>query len=158
MDDEREPQRYKHGRWYKAENAAMSALTRAGLIPHTYLLTTRGRTTGQPRSNPVTVVEHNGHRWLVAPYGPVSWVRNALAAGEVNLTRRGDTQRFAIRVVPADEAGPVLKRYVGIASATRTYFAADRKAPIAAFTAEADRHPVFELIPLAPAEGRTLVE
>ncbi len=34
----------------------------------------------RPRTNPVTVVEHDGRRWLVAPYGPVSWVHNARAA------------------------------------------------------------------------------
>jgi hypothetical protein len=47
-----------------------------------------------------------------------------------------------------EEAGPVLKRYVAIATATRPYFAADPDAPVDAFTAEADQHPVFELIPI----------
>jgi hypothetical protein len=31
----------------------MSALTRAGLVPRSYLLTTQGRKTGRPRTNPV---------------------------------------------------------------------------------------------------------
>lgn len=125
----------------------MSTLTRAGLIPHTYLLTTTGRTTGLPRSNPVTVVEVGSKRWLVAPYGVVSWVRNARAAGEVRLSRRGRTERFVLRPATADEAGPVLKRYAGVAVATRDYFAAHGDDPVEAFAAEADRHPVFELIP-----------
>lgn len=126
----------------------MSALTRAGLIPHTYLLTTTGRKTGQPWSNPVTIVEDGSKRWLVAPYGAVSWVRNARAAGEVRLTRRTHTRRFTVRPVLAEEAGPVLKRYAAIAVATRDYFAANKDAPVDAFIAEADRHPVFELIPV----------
>lgn len=145
MGNDRAVLKYERGRWYKAENAVMSVLTRAGLIPNTYLLTTKGRKTGQLRSNPVTIVEHDRRRWLVAPYGPVSWVHNALAAGEVWISRRGHTGRFRVRPVSAEEAGPVLKRYVNVASATRRYFKAEKDAPIDAFAAEADEHPVFEL-------------
>jgi deazaflavin-dependent oxidoreductase (nitroreductase family) len=124
----------------------MSALVRAGLVPRSYLLTIRGCKTGRPRSNPVVPVEHNGRRWLVAPYGPVSWVHNARAAGRVALTRRRDTREYAIREVPPEEAGPILKRYVRIATATRGYFLAAKDSPVKDFIAEADRHPVFELI------------
>jgi hypothetical protein len=74
-------------------------------------------------------------------------VRNARAAGEVRLTRRTRTKRFILREVPVAEAGPVLKRYVAIAPATRPFFAADRNAPVDAFTTEAGQHPVFELLP-----------
>jgi len=150
MSTAKQPRRYERGRWYKVENTIMSALTRAGLIPHTYLLTTTGKASGQPRSNPVTIVDDDQHRWLVAPYGPVPWVRNARAAGEVRLTRRARTRRFTLREVPLAEAGPVLKRYIAIAPATRDFFTADRNAPVDAFTAEAGRHPVFELFPVEP--------
>ena len=66
----------------------MSALVRAGLVPRSYLLTTQGRKTGRPRTNPVCPVEHGGRRWLVAPYGPVSWVRNARATGHAGPAGR----------------------------------------------------------------------
>ena len=125
----------------------MSALTRAGLVPRSYLLTTRGRKTGRPRTNPVVPVEHDGRRWLVAPYGPVSWVHNARAAGRVSLTRRRDTRDYTIREIPPGQAGPILKRYVRIAPATRPYFQATKDSPVEDFTTEAGRHPVFELIP-----------
>jgi deazaflavin-dependent oxidoreductase (nitroreductase family) len=125
----------------------MSVFVRAGVVPATYLLTVTGRTSGLPRSNPATVPEHGGKRWLVSPYGEVSWVRNARAAGEVTLSRRGTAHRFGVREVSAQEAGPVLKEYVRIASATRPYFAARKDSPVDDFVAEADRHPVFELIP-----------
>jgi deazaflavin-dependent oxidoreductase (nitroreductase family) len=151
MSDERSPQEYQRGRWTQAENMVMSALTRVGLIPNTYLMTTTGRKTGRRRSNPVTIVEHDKQRWLVAPYGSVSWVHNARAAGEVRLTRRGSTRRFAVREVSAEEAGPILKSYVTIAPATRNYFTADMGAPIEAFVAEANGHPVFKLIPMPAA-------
>ena len=124
----------------------MSALVRACLVPRSYLLTTRGRKTGRPRTNPVVPVEHHGRRWLVAPYGPVSWVHNARAAGRVTLTRRGDTREYAIQEVAPGETGPILKRYVRIAPASRRYFLATKDSPAEDFIAEADRHPVFELM------------
>ena len=77
----RSARQYRPGRGRHVENTIMSALVRAGLVPRSYLLTTRGRTTGLPRTNPVVPVDHDGRRWLVAPYGAVSWVHNARAAG-----------------------------------------------------------------------------
>jgi len=127
------------------ENTIMSALVRAGLVPRSYLLTTRGRKTGRPRTNPVVPVEHGGRRWLVAPYGPVSWVHNARAAGRVSLTRRRDTRDYTIREVSPEEAGPVLQRYVRLAPSARPYFQASKDSPVKDFVTEADRHPVFEL-------------
>jgi deazaflavin-dependent oxidoreductase (nitroreductase family) len=124
----------------------MRPLIRLGVVPGTYLLTVRGRKTGEPHSNPVTLVEgDDGRRWLVAPYGAVGWVRNARAAGRVTLTRRGNPVECTLREVSPDEAGPVLKRYVSLAKVTRPYFRAQFDAPDAEFAAEADRHPVFEL-------------
>ena len=137
------------GRGRHVETAIMSALVRAGLVPRSYLLTTRGRKTGRPRTNPVVPVEHQGRRWLVAPYGPVSWVHNARAAGRVTLTRGRNTREYGIREVDPEEAGPVLQRYVRIAPATRRYFLATKDSPVEDFVAEADRHPVFELVTVA---------
>jgi deazaflavin-dependent oxidoreductase (nitroreductase family) len=150
----RPPRQYHPGRGRHVENTIMSALARAGLIPRSCLLTTRGRRTGRPRTNPVVPVEHDGRRWLVAPYGPVSWVRNARATGRVSLTRRRDTREYTIREVPPEEAGAVLKRYIRISPATRPYFQASKDSPVEDFIAEADRHPVFELLP-ADEDRRT---
>jgi deazaflavin-dependent oxidoreductase (nitroreductase family) len=140
--------RFRRSRGRRVGDAVMSLFVRAGLVPSTYLLTTRGRRTGRPLTHPATVVERDGRRWLVAPYGTVSWVHNARAAGRVTLRRRGDRRHYAVREVPAAEAGPVLKRYVGVATATRPYFRADKDAPVEEFVAEADHHPVFELLPI----------
>jgi len=84
---------------------------------------------------------------LLRPTGEVSWVHNARAAGQVELSRGRTSKSYSIRQASAQEAGPILKQYVQIASATRPYFAASTDSPVAAFVAEADRHPVFELIP-----------
>jgi len=144
----RPARQYRPSRGRRIGDAIISVLIRAGLVPSTYLLTTRGRKTGHLRTNPVTVVEYDGRRWLVAAYGPVSWVHNARAAGRVTLRRRRDQREYAVREVSPQEAGPVLKRYVRIATATRPYFQATKDAPVEAFIAEANRHPVFELTPL----------
>ena len=143
----RPARQYRPGRGRHVENTIMTVLVRAGLVPGSYLLTTQGRKTSQPRTNPVIPVEHDGRRWLVAPYGLVSWVRNARATGRVSLTRRRDTRDYTIREVSPEEAGPVLQRYIRIARAPRPYFQANRDSPVEDFVAEADRHPVFELTP-----------
>ena len=64
----------------------------------------------------------------------------------MNLARRRDTRDYTIREASPEEAGPVLKRYVRLAPSTRPYFQATKDSPVEDFVAEADRHPVFELI------------
>ncbi|MEV0714415.1 nitroreductase family deazaflavin-dependent oxidoreductase [Asanoa sp. NPDC050611] len=140
-----ERRRFRSTRTRRVGDAIISVFVRAGLMPGTYLLTTTGRRTGRPLTHPATIIAEGGQRWLVAPYGPVSWVHNARAAGRVTLTRRSDRRDYAVREVSAEEAGPVLKRYVAVARPTRPYFAADKDDPVEAFTAEAADHPVFEL-------------
>ena len=131
-------------RW-RAGNAFVVLLARMGFGP-IEVLTTRGRTTGQPRTCPVVPVEHAGRTWLVAPYGVVEWVRNARAAGRVGLRYGRHEREYAIREVSANEAAPVLKRYVAVASKTRPLFTATKDSPSSDFIAEASRHPVFELL------------
>jgi hypothetical protein len=81
----------------------------------------------------------------------VSWVHNARAAGQVRLTRRRDTRAYAIREVDGPETGPVLQRYVQVASATRQYFQADQNDPVESFIAEAGQHPFSS----SPRSART---
>jgi deazaflavin-dependent oxidoreductase (nitroreductase family) len=133
---------------WRAGNAAVGLLARAGIGP-IQLLTTRDRRTGEPHDTPVVPVEHAGTRWLVAPYGTVDWVRNARADGRVRLRYGRATQECSVREVGADEAGPVLKRYLAVATKTRVQFQATTDSPVEDFVAEADRHPVFELVPAA---------
>jgi len=127
-------------------------LARAGIGP-AHLLTTRGRKTGRPRTTPVILVVRGQQRWLVAPYGAVPWVLNARAAGQVRLRRGRDRHDYTLRQLPPAQAGPILQHYIRIAPATRPYFQASKDSPVGEFTAEADRHPVFELIPLSEASA-----
>jgi len=129
----------------KAMNSAMRVFARAGLIPKTSVLSVRGRRSGETRTLPVTPIEVGGSVWLVSPYGTVEWVHNVRASGEVMLSRGRTSRRFTTREARPDEVGPVLKRYVAVAPLVLPYFTAKPDDPAAAFAAEADRHPVFEL-------------
>ena len=128
-------------------DAVLTVPIKLGIVPNTYLLTTRGRKTGKQRTNPVTLVERDGKRWLVAPYGPVGWVHNARAAGEVRLRRRGTDTVWRVREAGPEEAAPVLKAYLKITGPPRLYFEAGPNSPESDFVAEAPKHPVFELLP-----------
>lgn len=150
----RQIRQFRRSRRWRIADRINTELVRVGLVPRTYLLTTRGRRTGRLLTHPATVVEHGDRRWLVAPYGVVSWVHNVRADPRIILRRRRESHAYTVREVhAADEAGVILKRYVGIATATRPYFRPTKDAPIADFVAEAHRHPVFELVP-APTRNR----
>ena len=142
------PRTYRTSRGRRLGDALVGWLALAGVVPHTYLLATRGRKSGRRRTNPVTSIDRDGRRWLVAPYGVVSWVHNARASGQVTLRRRWTSIDCTIREARPEEAGPVLKQYIGIARPTRPYFRATLDDPVQQFVAEAHRHPVFELIPI----------
>ncbi len=139
--------RYQRGLARRAGNGLVRMLLRLGLGPaRTYLLTVTGRRSGTPRSTPVTLVEEGGRRWLVSPYGEVAWVRNLRATGRATLSRCGHTVEIAVREVGADEAAPVLKMYVARVPITRPYFDVTPESDLAAFRAEAPRHPVFAIV------------
>ncbi len=53
------------------------------------LVTIRGRTSGQPRTAAIAVIEVAGKRWVWAPWGEVNWVRNLRAAGRATISQRG---------------------------------------------------------------------
>ena len=141
--------RLESSRGRRVGDRVIGRLARLGLVPHTYLMTTVGRKTGQQRSTPVSLVEHGGQRWLVAPYGPVSWVLNARAAGRVTLQRRRKTNHYAVEELSLADAGPILRDYLQFAGATKDFFVARKDSPVEDFIKEASRHPVFALTPIA---------
>jgi deazaflavin-dependent oxidoreductase (nitroreductase family) len=100
-----------------------------------------------PRSTLVTLVEEDGQRWLVAPYGPVGWVHNARAAGQVQLSRGRRSETVRVKELAPEAAAPILKAYVERIPITRPYFDVTPDAPLAAFAAEAPEHSVFQVDP-----------
>ena len=92
------------------------------------------------------LVEKAGQRWIVAPYGAVSWVLNARAAGRVLLSRNRREEIVRIAELPADEAAPILKTYITQVPVTRPFFDVTPRSPLRDFIAEAPRHPVFRVL------------
>lgn len=127
-------------------NALTRPLIRLGLAGRrTYLLTVVGRRSGRRYSTPVNLVERDGERWLVAPYGERQWVKNARAAGWVELSRAGRSERAALIATDSEEAAGVLREYLRTTPVTRKFFDASADSPLEAFEVEAERHPVFRI-------------
>jgi deazaflavin-dependent oxidoreductase (nitroreductase family) len=129
-------------------DALITTLLRAGVkIGTMSLLTVRGRKSGQPHTVLVLLVEQDGERWLVAPYGVVQWVRNIRAAGTAMLTRGRRSEAISVTELPAKEAAPVLKQYLllHVSAGVRSYFDVTKDSPLEAFEREAPRHPVFQI-------------
>jgi deazaflavin-dependent oxidoreductase (nitroreductase family) len=145
---------YRLGPGRRMVNRFIRALLAAGLLrSHYALLTVTGRRTGRRLSMPVRPIGHDGQRFLVAPYGPVAWVRNARAAGRVTLTRGRRSETVAIVEQPPASSGAVLQAYVRAVPVTRPYFDARPDDPPERFTAEADKHPVFRIVGPASADA-----
>ena len=49
------------------------------------LLTVRGRTSGLPRTTPVSLVDYGGRRGVISPFGETQWVRNLRVAGTATI-------------------------------------------------------------------------
>jgi len=148
---------YRVSPFVRMGNLFVRAGVRSGLhIGKAWLLTVRGRKSGQPRTVPIAVIERDGSRYLVAGFGIVNWVQNIRAAGEATLTRGRLTERIVAHELAPEEAAPILKESIGFApSFVRSHFDATPDSPLADFAREALRHPVFLITPLGVGE-RTL--
>jgi deazaflavin-dependent oxidoreductase (nitroreductase family) len=143
-DGSPKPYRRSYGR--RALNALVRPLARLGLTgPRTHLLTVPGRNTGRPWSTPVSIVANGSERWLVAPYGDRNWVKNARAAGSVELRRGRRRERLAVEELSGDESVPILREYYRQGLVTRPFFNVSLSSPDEEWLAEASRHPVFLL-------------
>ena len=133
----------------KAFNAFAKGLLRLGIpTGNIVLLTVPGRRTGQPRSTVLNLHVENGRRYLVSPYGQVGWVENARAAGgRARIKSRGRTEDVRLQELPSIQAAPILKYYTGHFKVVAPYFDAKPGDPVERFAAEADNHPVFEVVP-----------
>lgn len=139
---------YRLGVTRTAANVVVTALLARG-VPITgatgFLLTTRGRKSGVDRTTPVNVLEVDGDRWLVSPYGRVGWVHNLRADATARLWRGRRREIWEVEEADAATAGRVLRAYVRKIPVTAPFFDAKLTDPAGVFAAEADRHPVFRL-------------
>jgi deazaflavin-dependent oxidoreductase (nitroreductase family) len=102
-------------------------------------LAVRGRTSGEWRTVPVNVLDHDGKRYLVAPRGEAHWVRNLRAAGGGELRTRKGTETFRAVEVEDAEKPPLLEAY-------QTRWGGQTKSLFRELPDPAD-HPVFRIEP-----------
>jgi deazaflavin-dependent oxidoreductase (nitroreductase family) len=75
-------------------------------------LSVPGRTSGQWRTTPIVVLEHDGGRYLVAPFGDTEWARNLRAAHTGRLHRGSGVEEFvAVEVSPSGRP-PLIEAYL----------------------------------------------
>ena len=110
-----------------------------------YLLTVRGRTSGQPHTIPIVILEQNGKRYLASPYGIVNWVRNLRAAGEAILTRGRRSETINVRELPQSEAALMLREDIKGGNPFARYYGVTAGSSLEEFERAVVSHPLFVL-------------
>ena len=140
--------------WVKIFSPIARPLLGAGVpLGFNGLVTIAGRKTGQPRTTPVAIIEHEGRRWIWAPWGDVHWVRNLRSAGRATISvRRREEEVTATELDRAereaffrDVLGPVAGSLRGGRWFIRTVDGVDLADPVGA----SEGRPVFELRPVS---------
>ncbi|QFU85685.1 nitroreductase/quinone reductase family protein [Amycolatopsis sp. YIM 10] len=93
-------------------NRVVKALLGTGFrLGDIHVLTVPGRTSGQPRSTPVTPYEVDGERYVLGGIPGADWVRNVRAAGAGTLAQGRRKKRVRLIEVPEPEQGPILRAF-----------------------------------------------
>ena len=126
--------------WMVRLNVAM--LRRGLRIGSQYLLSVRGRKSGEVRSTPVSIATVDGTRYIVAAISKAAWVSNVRAAGAGTIRRGRNVEHVRLVELPVEERGPVLRAFLQqVRGGVRFFGSADPDLVVAA----ADRYPVFRL-------------
>ncbi len=128
-------------------NVLIMLLTRLGISASgANALIVRGRNSAEPRSVPVSPLDHEGARYRVAPRGNTEWVRNLRAAGEGELKLGSKSEPFTAAQVSDTEKPPILRAYLeNWASVTKAQFGVDENATDEELQDIAHSHPVFRI-------------
>ena len=97
----------------RAANRVFRWLAEAGIsIVGTRALRVRGRKTRKLHGVVVNLMTIDGRDFLVSPRGNTQWVRNARAAGAVEMGPRWRSREVGISEVADDAKPELLKRYL----------------------------------------------
>ena len=102
-------------------------------------LSVPGRASGQWRTTPIVVLDHEGERYLVAPGGQTEWARNLRAARRGRLIRQGIVEEFTAVELPPRDRPSVIEAYRGRYGKVPTVDAGFREFPDPA------DHPTFRI-------------
>jgi deazaflavin-dependent oxidoreductase (nitroreductase family) len=108
-----------------------------------YLLTVRGRKSGQLRTVPIVTIERNGKRYVGSVYGIVDWVRNLRAAGEATLTRGRRSETVNVRELSKGEAALVLQEDIKGGNPFASSYGVTADSSLEEFERAVLIHPVF---------------
>jgi len=106
------PEKVAPPRWLKPVNAALLVARRLklGWARELRVLVLPGRRTGKLRRTPVSVLDLDGQRYLLAGFPGADWAANARAAAVGVLSGRRDERVRLVELSPAD-AEPVLRAW-----------------------------------------------
>jgi deazaflavin-dependent oxidoreductase (nitroreductase family) len=110
-----------------------------------YLLTVRGRKSGQPRTVSLAIIQRNGKRYVGSPFGIVDWVRNLRAAGEAVLTRGRRSETVTARELPTGEAALVMREDVKGGNPFARNYGVTADSSLEEFERAVVSHPLFVL-------------
>jgi deazaflavin-dependent oxidoreductase (nitroreductase family) len=127
-------------RWMVRMNIAI--LRRGLAVGSQYLLTVPGRTSGAPRSTPISVVTLDGERYLVSAFAEADWVKNVRAAGTGSLTRGKHVEVVRLVELPVSEREPVLRAFLQQVPGGVRFFESPEPDAV---VASASRYPVFRV-------------
>ena len=118
------------------------------------LLTVRGRTSGELRSFPITLMETGGRRYVFSAFGDVNWVHNLRAAGVATLKRGRRSEPVVAVGLSPDAAAPILQdtfatvlKVKGFGPMIGGWYGVTSESTPADYLASALVHPGFELRP-----------
>ena len=102
---------YTPPRWLKPMNMVFLGLRRLGIgMKELPVLTVPGRRSGKPRSTPLSVLEHEGNRYLLEGFPGADWTRNVRAAhGLATLSTGRRSERVRLVELDPQDALPVLR-------------------------------------------------
>lgn len=112
-----------------------------------WMLTVRGRKSGEPRSVIVNPIDVDGATYLMSPRGETQWVKNIRANQKASLKRgRKETSYTAQEVTDAEVKLRVMREYLDHWSwQVNKLMGASKGSPDKELRAILDKHPIFLL-------------
>jgi deazaflavin-dependent oxidoreductase (nitroreductase family) len=98
--------------WLRIFNKVNIRMQRLGLpLGPTQVLTLRGRSSGRPRTTPVTPLTVDGQRYVIGGFSKGDWVANARANGEAVLRHGRRTENVQLVELPESERRRVMRAF-----------------------------------------------
>lgn len=137
--------------WLPLANRFVMWLQRRGVKTGTiHVLTVPGRTSGRPRSTPVSILSVDGDRYIIAGLDAADWVRNARVAGFGVLAYGPNSEDIRLTELEETERAPILRAFpIEVPHGTQFFEKVHGIEPTPdEFARLADRCPVFRVEPV----------